>query len=205
MSKAGDVFENPVTGEFGYVRIGTDETNGELLVSDLRVRPGGAVLGAHLHPTIDERFTVLKGKIGYLLDGKQGVLQAGESADLPRGLVHDWWNAGDEEARVIVEVRPGRRFEQMALTLFGLAREGKTDKKGFPNPLQMAVIGQEFRDVVQFMSPPPWMQGILFGLLAPVGRMLGYKAIYPHHLQHSVESVEVEPLPDGLQIPAFSA
>ncbi len=83
MSKAGDVFENPVTGEFGYVRIGTEETNGELLVSDLRVRPGGAVLGAHLHPTIDERFTVLKGKIGYLLDGKKGVLQTGESADLP--------------------------------------------------------------------------------------------------------------------------
>ncbi len=205
MSKAGDVFENPVTGEFGYVRIGTDETNGELLVSDLRVRPGGAVLGAHLHPTIDERFTVLKGKIGYLLDGKQGVLQTGESADLPRGLVHDWWNAGDEEARVIVEIRPGRRFEQMALTLFGLAREGKTDKKGFPNPLQMAVIGQEFKDVVQFMSPPPWIQGILFGLLAPVGRMLGYKAIYPHQLQRSVESVEVEPLPEGIHIPAFTS
>ncbi len=104
---------------------------------------------------------------------------------------------------MIVEVRPGQRFEQMALTLFSLAREGKTDKKGFPNPLQMAVIGQEYKDVVQFMSPPPWIQGILFGLLAPVGRMLGYKASYPRHLQHSVESVEVEPLPEGIQFRRF--
>jgi mannose-6-phosphate isomerase-like protein (cupin superfamily) len=204
MAKAGDRFENPVTGEYGYIRVGTEESNGELLVCDLRVRVNGAVLGAHLHPTVDERFTVLEGKIGYLLDGKKGVLQAGQSADLPRGIVHDWWNAGDTEARVIVEIRPGRRFEQMAITLFGLAQEGKTDKKGVPNPLQMAVIAQEFKDVVQFMSPPPWVQGILFGVLAPLGRMLGYKAIYPHHLQMPVQSVEIEPLPEWILIPAIN-
>ena len=204
MSKAGDVFENPMTGEFGYVRLGTEETNGELLISDLRVRPGGAVLGAHIHPTIDERFTVLKGKIGYMLGDQKGVLQAGDSADLPRGIPHDWWNAGDEEARVIVEVRPARRFEQMVITLFCLAQEGKTNQKGIPNPLQMAVIAQEFGDVVQFLNPPPWAQRLLFGLLAPIGRMLGYKAIYPHHLEFPVESVQGEPLPQGVRIPAVN-
>lgn len=204
MSKAGDRFENPITGEYGYVRLGAEETNGELLVCDLRVRVGGAVLGAHRHPTIDERFTVLAGKIGYMLDGKKGILQAGESADLPRGVYHDWWNAGDTEARVIVEIRPGRRFEQMVITLFSLAREGKTDKKGVPNPLQMAVIAQEFSDVVQFMSPPPAVQGLLFGILASIGRLLGYKAIYPRHLQMPVESVEIEPLPEGFRIPVLN-
>jgi mannose-6-phosphate isomerase-like protein (cupin superfamily) len=203
MTKAGDRFENPVTGEYGYIRLGTEETNGELIVSDLRVRVGGAVLGAHRHPTIDERFTVLEGKIGYMLDGKKGVLGAGETADLPRGVYHDWWNAGDEEARVIVEIRPGRRFEQMVITLFNLAREGKTNNKGVPNPLQMAVIAQEFKDVVQFMSPPPAVQSALFGVLAPIGRMLGYKAIYPHHSQMPVESMEVESLPEGIKIPVF--
>ena len=120
MSKAGDRYENPVTGEYGYTRIGTEDTGGKLLVSDLRVRPGGAVLGAHLHPTIDERFTVVSGKIGYMLDGKTGVLEAGQSADLPKGVPHDWWNAGDEEARVIVEIRPAARFAEMVISLFGL-------------------------------------------------------------------------------------
>jgi quercetin dioxygenase-like cupin family protein len=182
------------------VRLGTQETNGALFVADLRVRPGGAVLGAHIHPTIDERFTVLKGKIGYIRGDERGVLQAGDSADLPRGIPHDWWNAGDEEARVIVEVRPAARFEQMVTTLFSLAREGKTNRKGVPNPLQMAVIAQEFADVVQFLNPPPRLQRVLFGLMAPLGRLAGYKAIYPHHLQISVESVEVEPLPEGIII-----
>ncbi len=200
MSKAGDRFENPITGEYGYTRLGTEETGGKLLISDLRVRPGGAVLGAHLHPTIDERFTVVSGKIGYMLDGKRGVLGAGQSADLPKGISHDWWNAGDEEARVIVEIRPAARFEEMAITLFGLAAEGKTNKKGIPNPLQLAVISQEFVDVVQFMSPPPWLQKVLFGVLAPLGRALGYKASYPHHRERTLGTVEVEPLPEGIVI-----
>jgi hypothetical protein len=30
MSKAGDVFENPMIGESGYIRLGTQETNGEV-------------------------------------------------------------------------------------------------------------------------------------------------------------------------------
>jgi hypothetical protein len=50
MSKAGHVVENPVTGERGVVRIGTEQTGGELLVVDLYIRPGGAVVGEHLHP-----------------------------------------------------------------------------------------------------------------------------------------------------------
>jgi hypothetical protein len=44
MLKAGNVFNNERTGEYGYVRVGTEETNGQLLVVDLRVRPGGAVI-----------------------------------------------------------------------------------------------------------------------------------------------------------------
>jgi hypothetical protein len=158
-----------------------------------------------MHPTLDERFTVLQGKIGYVLGDKKGVLEPGDSADLPRGVFHDWWNAGDDEARVIVEVRPAVRFEQMAGTLFSLAREGKTNAKGMPNPLQMAVIGQEFADVLVMASPPPAVQRAVFALLAPIARLLGYKAIYPHHWTTPPPSVPVEPLPEGVVIPGIDA
>ena len=42
MSKAGDFFQNPVTGEAAIVRIGTEESGGELLIADLYIAPGGA-------------------------------------------------------------------------------------------------------------------------------------------------------------------
>ena len=199
MSKRGDAFSNPITGEHGAVRLGTEDTPDKRVVSDLRVNPGGAVIGAHVHPSIDERFTVVSGKIGYRLDGKEGVAKAGDVLDIERGKIHDGWNAGDTEARVIVEIMPAERFELMISTLFGLANDGKTNNKGVPNPLQMAVIAQEFSDIIQFMSPPPVIQKVLFAILAPVGRRMGYQAIYERYANWDIETVELDPLPEHLQ------
>ncbi len=199
MSKRGDAFNNPITGEHGVVRLGTEDTLDKRLVADLRVNPGGAVVGEHVHPSTDERFTVVSGKIGYRLDGKEGIATGGDVLEIEHGRVHDWWNAGDDEARVIVEVMPAERFELMISTLFGLAIDGKTDSKGMPNILQMAVIAQEFSDVVQFMSPPPSIQNILFGILAPIARWRGYQATYDQYVNRDVETVELESLPEHLQ------
>jgi quercetin dioxygenase-like cupin family protein len=196
--KAGDVFENPVTGEFGYIRVGTEETNGDLLVADLRVRPGGAVAGEHLHPIIRERFTVVSGKIGYKLGNQKGIASAGDTLDIPPGVAHDWWNAGNEEARVIVQVKPGARFVQMATTLFGVAKDGKTNDKGMPNLLQLAVIAKEYQDVIMFMKPPIWVQRIMFSILSPLGKLLGYKAKYDHH-HIERKTMQVEPLPEHVK------
>ena len=62
MSYTGLTVENKVTGERAVVVTGTDETNGELGIYDLFVAPSGAVAGEHIHPNIEERFTVIKGK-----------------------------------------------------------------------------------------------------------------------------------------------
>jgi quercetin dioxygenase-like cupin family protein len=199
MSKRGDVFNNPVTGEFGAIRLGTEDTPDKRVVSDIRVRPGDVVISEHVHPSIKERFTVVSGKIGYRLDGKEGIATGGDVLEIERGMVHDWWNAGDEEARVIVEIIPADRFELMISTLFGLVADGKTDKNGVPNLLQTAVIAQEFSDIVQFMSPPPMVQNILFRILAPLGRRMGYQAIYEQYVNSDVETVELDPLPEHLQ------
>ncbi len=42
MSRAGEVYENPVTGERAVVRVGTEESGGEMSISDLYISPGGA-------------------------------------------------------------------------------------------------------------------------------------------------------------------
>ena len=105
MSKAGEVYENPVTGERVVVRLGTEETGGELSISDLYISPGGAVAGEHLHPNIEEIFTVVGGSVGFRLEGREDVARAGSRVIVPPGVDHYWWNAGDEEAHVIVELR----------------------------------------------------------------------------------------------------
>jgi hypothetical protein len=48
-----------------------------------------------------------------------------------------------------------------------------------PHLLQGALVSREFRDVIVFRSPPFLVQRVLFGLLAPVARLRGYRPTYP--------------------------
>ena len=87
-------------------------------------------------------------------NGKTGILRQGETAVAEAGVWHDWWNAGERDARVRVEITPGERFLHMIETFFGLTRLGHTDSKGMPRLLQLVPIAREFSDVVEFRSPP---------------------------------------------------
>jgi quercetin dioxygenase-like cupin family protein len=182
MSKAGDTIENPVTGERAVVRVGTEESEGQLVVSDLYVKPGGAVLGEHVHPVIEESFTVVRGQVGFRIDGRESIAELDKRLHVPAGTAHDWWNAGEEEAHVVVEISPARRFEEALLNSFGLAQDGKTNSKGMPNLLQLVLFAREFEDVLYFTTPPRAVQKILFGVLTPIARALGYRGSYPRYI-----------------------
>ena len=196
MSKAGDVLENPITGERAVARVGTEDSGGELLVADVFVRPGGAVAGEHVHPVIEETFTVVSGRVGFRLDGREAIAQPGERLHVPAGVAHDWWNAGEEEAHILVEIKPGAKFEEAVANMFGLARDGKTNARGMPNPLQLVLFAQEFDDVLYFTRPPRAVQKVLFRALAPLARLLGYRGSYPEYMKRGPsERIEVEPWP----------
>jgi quercetin dioxygenase-like cupin family protein len=175
----GEVWENPVTGERAViVELPWQNTEGRV-VAELTALPGARVMGEHLHPALDERFSVLVGELTVVRDGRRSVLDAGESAHIEPGIWHDWWNEAEADAVVRVEVAPGERFVHMIETVFGLAREGHVNAKGMPSPLQLALTAQEFSDVIVFRKPPPGVQRIVFGALAPIARRRGYRATYP--------------------------
>ncbi|MBA2642928.1 MAG: cupin domain-containing protein [Actinobacteria bacterium] len=192
MIRAGDTIENPVTGERLVFRKTSAETNGEAVVLECFVQPTGFVAAAHVHPRQDERFEVLKGKVGFKLDGQEIVGQAGDRVVVPAGTSHRFWNAGDEEAHFVCEVRPALEFEQLIETMYGLAADGKTNRKGLPNPLRLAVIAQHHFEDVRLPFPPAWMQRIGLALGAPLGRLVGYR---PTYVPASPETPEGEAAP----------
>jgi hypothetical protein len=57
----------------------------------------------------------------------------------------------------------------------------------------MALFSREFDDVIQFTRPPRVVQRILFGSLAPLARLLGYRGSYPKY-STPWAVVTVEPL-----------
>jgi GNAT superfamily N-acetyltransferase/quercetin dioxygenase-like cupin family protein len=194
----GELYENPVTGERGVVRVTPSAANGHLLVVDLYLSPGGRVADEHVHPVTTEAFTVVRGQLAVRHDGRELQAGPGTRVEIAPGVAHGFWNASGEEVRVVVEVQPGERLVQLIRQLFLTAQDGHTDAKGRPRPLQAAVLAREFADTMRFTSPPPLVQRALFGLLAPVARATGQRALDPAYLRRELPVVDLEPLPAGI-------
>lgn len=179
---AGTWIHNPATGELGHVEVSPADTDGRLLVADLWLQPGAAVVGAHVHDHLVERFEVVAGEVGFQLGGAQRVARAGDRAvEIPVGTAHDWWNAGQGVARVRVAVeaaagasgRPASRFVELIEALFSLGALGRVNARGLPDPLWLAAIAREYVDVARFVRPPAIVQPVVFGPLAALARRTG--------------------------------
>lgn len=188
MAKSGDVLEHPVTQEKIVIRKAARDTNGELFQADIYVQPGGFVAAEHIHPLQDEYFEVISGMLRGRVAGKEFAASPGEKIVVHAGTPHVWWNSGDAELHVFADVRPAMRFEYFFETFFSLAQEGKVNPKtGLPNLLQLAVIMRAFRNELILARPPKVVQTLLFGMLAPIGRLLGYKEQYPYPQRRQVQ------------------
>jgi quercetin dioxygenase-like cupin family protein len=181
MVKSGDVLEHPITREKIVVRKTARDTGGELYQVDIYMQPHGFVAAEHIHPLQEERFEVIAGTLRGRVAGKELTSGPGEKLVVPAGTPHVWWNSGDDELHVLAEIRPALRFESFFETFFGLAQDGKVNPKtGLPNPFQLALMMRTYRNELVLARPPRLVQALLFGLLAPIGRLLGYKGEYPY-------------------------
>ena len=178
MIRAGDSIENRVTGERLVFHLTSSDTNGEKVVFETFVQPKGFVAAAHVHPNQEEHFRVLSGSVGFRVGRTRTLAGPGDQLVIPAGTAHKFWNAGDDVARFLCEVRPALQFEQLIETMFGLAAAGKTNRKGMPNPLRLAVVAQRHFDDVRLPFPPAWMQRAGLAVGAPLGRLLGYQATF---------------------------
>jgi mannose-6-phosphate isomerase-like protein (cupin superfamily) len=175
MIHSTDRLENPVTGEVMIFHRTTSDTDGEAVLVETIVRPNGFVAAAHMHPHQTERFEVLAGRLGLRVGTEELLAGPGDVTTVPPGTPHRFWNAGPDEARFLCEVRPALDFESLIETMFTLASEGKTNRKGMPNPLRLAVIAKAHFETVRLPFPPAWLQAAALALGAPVGRLLGYR------------------------------
>ena len=143
---------------------------GENLVVDVRVQPGGDV-PPHFHPAQEERFAVLEGRVRFKVGGRKVIAGPGDELVAPPRVKHSFKNIGDGEARLRVNVRPALKLQEFLEGAAALAREGAYTRRGIPRSLRGAVRMAEFierhRDGTVICSPPPAVQRIL---LAPLLR-----------------------------------
>jgi quercetin dioxygenase-like cupin family protein len=182
LARSGEKIRNPIQGDSIVFRKTAQDTGGELMSGELVVSPGGGN-PLHVHPLQEEHFEVLSGILNVQIGDEHLSLGQGQEATIPPGTPHRWFNDSDrEEARVLGEVRPALNSEVFFETLYGLARDGRTDERGVPNVLQFAVmLNGLHKGEIDLAEPPIALQKALFALLSPAGKLLGYRDHYPRY------------------------
>ncbi len=82
--------------------------------------PGRPIAGLHLHRSDDEAWYVLEGRLGFLVDGENREVNAGESLLVRRGTPHTYWNSLDRPTRYLLVMTP--RIHQLIEALHSGAR-----------------------------------------------------------------------------------
>jgi mannose-6-phosphate isomerase-like protein (cupin superfamily) len=179
VARAGDVLENPATGErLVFLRTAAD---GDVLEYELEFVPRGFAARDHLHPLQEERHEVLEGSLGIIVNGHELRLAPGDVGTVAVGAPHRIFATQDAPLKARFTSTPALESEVLLETLFGLARDGKVGKRGDPSVLQLAVIFDEFSELGRPTKPSPAVQRALFAPLAALGRVRGYRARYPEY------------------------
>lgn len=178
----GTELVNPVTGEHLVVLVAPTIANGGLLVADMFVRPGGAGIGDHTHPGVEEVITVKRGHVDLRVDGRYQVAIPGDRVEIPAGVAHDWWNGGDYDAHVRLEACPGHRLLEAIATLYAAAGDDAARQDGQPSWLQLVLIARALDDVVVFRRLPRWAARIAYALFGARARRRGLRGEYPDDL-----------------------
>jgi uncharacterized protein len=179
MAIPGQVLENPITGERIVFRQTARETGGRRLVIDHILPPHTGTFAEHVQLNQEECFEILSGTATYRLNGVQSTAHAGEVILVPCGVPHrNPWNESDQEMVFRHETSPDLGSEIFFESLFSLAQDGKTNRKGEVSALQLFTIGAGLESQTYVTNIPISVQRVMIPLLGTVGRWLGYPTRY---------------------------
>lgn len=178
-----EIVEDPVLQHRLRFERTTDEHGAEVVNCEMWVDPGGGV-PAHIHPAMEERFTVLEGRAEFLSGRTWVGADAGETVVVPAGTRHAYRNRGNVVAHVMcVASPPDPGLEGFLTQAAAMARAGKITKLGLPKSpsaaLEAMVMVDRYRGMVTMgfpPLPPPPLQNWIVTPLAKLGRRRGYGA-----------------------------
>jgi mannose-6-phosphate isomerase-like protein (cupin superfamily) len=165
-------FTNPAYKDKATVLKTAEETNGRYSLGQLEIYPGGGN-GLHVHSAFTETFTAVEGVLGVMYKNRKMYLQPGESFTIPPGTPHHFFNDTDRRIVCHVKLSPGHDgFEKGIAIAYGLAADGKTNKKGVPKSLtHLALI------IVLTDTKPVGLAGWLMPLFRILARRAKRKGI----------------------------
>jgi quercetin dioxygenase-like cupin family protein len=167
---AGPVIDNPVSGERIVIRQSGAQTGGRMLSFDLFLRPGGHVPAGHVHPSQEERFTVIAGRMRFRLGRRTILAGPGETVSIRAGMPHWFGNAGTDVAHTRVEVRPALRMEELLYRTGRLGADGHFPGTHIPRLTDLALMLLEFQRELAVPNVPAFLVRVVLAPLAWLAR-----------------------------------
>jgi mannose-6-phosphate isomerase-like protein (cupin superfamily) len=184
------MIQNPITGERMIFRTTASETGGKLFQTDFFMKPHskGLATVTHVQPALEQRLEVISGEMSYTLgSSKKKIAKRGERVIIPPKVPHSVWNESDQELHALDEYIPAYNMEKFFETAYGLAKDGKCNKKtGAPTLPQLAVMLRGFRREIGAGSPSGKLLAALTLIIAPMARARGYRAWYPKYTEEKI-------------------
>jgi len=182
MAYRNKLLKNKATGQdIRFLQTAAD-TDGELLEMESTYHSRSTEPPMHYHPNQDEEFTVLAGALTVRMNGQIRILHKGEVFLVARNTSHAMWNDSADKTIVNWKVKPALDSECFFETIYGLADDGKANKKGIPSLLQMSLTANRFSSVFRLSKPGLMIQKIVFGILTPIALLRGNKAVYKKYI-----------------------
>jgi quercetin dioxygenase-like cupin family protein len=109
----GQSIEHPRTRQRIVFRRTAASTGGEAVVIEAHLGPGCRGLGPQAHPEQELRIQVVHGTLSFRVGRRRLSLGVGERLTVPAGVSHTYWNACEEPALFVAEIRPALDFEAL--------------------------------------------------------------------------------------------
>ena len=162
--------ENRHTGEILRMRRARDAEGRVVLALDGSLPPRKDGPPPHVHFRQREEGRVRAGSLGILVGSEKSIVPTGGNAAFPEGVVHTWWNAGDDPLEFGGRAIPAADLDRYLQAVFAVLNASAS---GRPSLFYIAHIALRHRRTQRFMKPPLAIQRIVFPLVLLVGYLLG--------------------------------
>jgi len=163
-------YHNPINGETTTILESSAQTNGAYTFFEVTLNAGGGN-PLHYHKSFTEEFFAVSGTLG-LQKGKQVIyLQPGESALVPVGFYHRFFNDTHAPITFRVKLTKGQpNFENFLKAMFGLVNDGQTITK---NQIPKNI----YHIAAMFVWGDTHLTNLFFRMFAPLVTMFYKRAV----------------------------
>ena len=156
---------------------------GGLVWLELVLEPHAPGPPEHIHTSLPENFIVAEGTLSLLVNGENKLLRPGESFLVTPGTPHKPFNETDSRVVVRGPLTPEYAIPEL-FTVFLTQAYGFFDESESNNQLPKALFQMSRfspRYELWLARPPVLAQRVVFFVIGPTARLLGYRSYYERY------------------------